>query len=319
MTMHRVALVSAFAVAALLASAPARADSEFWSEVRRPGITTYRRSMGEGRVLREQGRLREALIAFDRAAEALPDEAEGHLWRGNVLFDLGDAAGAVDAWDRARELDPSLAEGVRHSFDMAIALSKAQDFARTIAEYERIVPRLGPSDDAELRAGVFANLAEAQMALGRDQLDTAVRNYRRALEELPTYRLGHWGLAVALDRQGSLGESREELRRAIEGDPGLTALRRGGVFFIPAYEAHGYVALGHEVQGRPTLAAEEWRLFLAEGGAQGPWRAIAERHLGELAGARTVNPASPALAPRARLQTAPPRPREPRPPRRARP
>lgn len=289
-------------IALALAVAPAHAESDFWAEVRRPGITVYRRSMAEGRVLREQGRLREALVAFDRAAAALPDEPEGHLWRGNVLFDLDDARGAIDAWDSARELDPTIAEGVRHAFDMAIALSKAQEIARTVAEYERIIPRLSAGDDPELRAGIFANCGEAQMAQGRDQLDAAVRNYRRALEEMPTYRLGHWGLAVALDRQGSLAEAREELRRAIDGDPGLTALHRGGVFFIPPFELHAYLALGHDAQGRPTLAAEEWRLFLSEGGAAGPWREVAERHLTELGGARAVNPASPALAPRARLR-----------------
>lgn len=290
-----------------LGAAPASVaaeGSEFWAEVRRPGITIYRRSMAEGRVLREQGRVRDSLAAFDRATRALPDEAEGHLWRGNILSDLDDARGAVDAWDRARELDPTLAEGVRHAFDMAIALSKTQDFPRTVAEYERIVQRLGSSDDAEFRAGVFANCAEAQMAQGRDHLDAAVRNYRRALEELPTYRLGHWGLAVALDRQGSQAEAREELRRAIDGDPGLTALRRGGVFFIPPFEAHAYLALGHEQQGRPTLAVEEWRLFLAEGGAASPWREVAERHVSALGG-RAVDAASPALAPRARRSARP--------------
>jgi len=303
---------SLLVILALLAGTrAARAErSEFWAEVRRPGITVFRRSMAEGRVLREQGRVREALEAFDRATRALPDEAEGHLWRGNVLFDLDDAPGAVDAWDRARELDPTIAEGVRHSFDMAIALSKAQEFVRTVSEYERIIPRLGPSDDAEFRAGVFANCAEAQMAQGRDHLDAAVRNYRRSLEELPTYRLGHWGLAVALDRQGSAVEAREELRRAIEGDPGLTALRRGGVFFIPPHEVHTYLALGHEQQGRPTLAAEEWRLFLSEGGAGGPWRGVADRHLSEL-GARSGPAASPALAPRARRAAQPGRPAPP--------
>ena len=293
--MARVSLVL-FGLALTITLGPlsAAADSDFWAEVRRPGITAYQRAMAEGRVLREQGRLREALEALGRATQALPDEAEGHRWRGNVLFDLDDPRGAVDAWDRARELDPMLAENVRHAFDMAIALSKTQDFVRTVAEYERIVPRLGAGEDAEFRAGVFANCAEAQMAQGRDHLDAAVRNYRRSLEELSTYRLGHWGLAVSLDRQGSLVESREEVRRAIDGDPAMTSLRRGGVFFIPVYELHVYLALGHAAQGRPTLAADEWRQYLADGGGAGPWKDVAERHLAELGGARAGSaPAAP--------------------------
>lgn len=279
-------------LAVALAAPTARADSEFWSEVRRPGITAYRRSMAEGRVLREQRRLREALAAFDLATQALPDEAEGHLWRGNVLFEMNDARGAVDAWDRAREIDPMLAESVRPSFDMAIALSKTEDYVRTVAEYERIVPRLGAGEDPEFRAGVFANCAEAQMAQGRDHLDAAVRNYRRSIEEVSTYRLGHWGLAVALDRQGSAAEARQEARLAVEGDPAMSSLRRGGVFFTPAYEMHAYLALGHEAQLHPTLALDEWRQYLADGGTAGPWRDVAERHVAELGGGR-----APAAAP----------------------
>ncbi|MBI2894456.1 MAG: tetratricopeptide repeat protein [Deltaproteobacteria bacterium] len=249
----------------------APAESDFWAEVRRPGIGAYRQSIAEGRVLFEQRRLRESLDAFDRAARALADDPEGHLWRGNVLNELGRWREAIDAWERARELEPSLLDDRDHTFQMAITFSRVLDFPRAVAEYERLIPRLEAADGDELRAVVFANCAESLMAQGPDHLGAAVRYYRRSLEHTPDYKLAHWGLAVALDRQGSDVEARAEARRALEGDEQMMALVTGGVFFVPDYEIHWYRALGFEALGQREPALGEWRSYLAMGGATGPW------------------------------------------------
>jgi tetratricopeptide (TPR) repeat protein len=60
-----------------------------------------------GRLLAQQEVWGSALIAFDRAAAALPGMAEVHADRGNAAYNAGELKLAADSYGRALELDPN--------------------------------------------------------------------------------------------------------------------------------------------------------------------------------------------------------------------
>src|SRR5262249_27963582 len=110
--------------------------------------------------------------------------------------------------------------------------------------------------------------ADSFMALGR--LGEAIAHYRLALEH--TSKEGalliatpHYGLAVALDRDGQPERSAEEMRLALVRDPELAELEDRGGVFVRAGDKHYYVALGEIARGRLSEAAAALRRFLASG------------------------------------------------------
>ena len=63
-----------------------------------------------GATLQGQGKLQEAVQAYDKAIQLKPDFAEAHSNRGITLKDLGRLDEAVESYDKAIQLKPDLNE-----------------------------------------------------------------------------------------------------------------------------------------------------------------------------------------------------------------
>ena len=86
---------------------------------------------GQGRCLREQGRLKEAAAAFERAVTVMPGFAKAWFLLGLVRDDLG-APDAAAAYRAALDVDPSLHEA---ALNLGIACQEANDIDGALLAY----------------------------------------------------------------------------------------------------------------------------------------------------------------------------------------
>lgn len=211
----------------------------------------------------------QALIRFERARRALPDDADLLYFTALALAGWHRAEGgheerrtdeAIAAFEELRRVDPEY-HADRVAFELALLRSRLGDHAGAIAEYRRAIDAamLDPApppyaitdrerDLALLYRGVtletvHLNLAENTMMVG--DLESAIASYRMASElarDSPVTRvLALWGLALALDRSGDSREALRTARRAIQGDPFPSDEPRLGI----DHAAHGPMAILH--------------------------------------------------------------------------
>lgn len=219
-----------------------------------------------------------------RALAAWPDDAELHGSLGTALLRQGDRARAREHFERAAALDPRSA---RAAYNLALLESEERNADAALRGFERAVD-LDP-DYAEAHQAFGWSLEQA------GELERAVSQYREALRIAPTpsasARLG-WALA----RQGHEREARDELLRALRGNPGMplarahlawlearsadpelrdppSALRRArrALAELGGAHPHGLEALAaaEAANGRPAEAARLAREAAARAFAQG--------------------------------------------------
>ena len=119
-------------------------------------------------VLKQQGALDEAIAHFQRAIELQPTMAEGYLSLGQALQQQGRAAEARAALDQAQSLNKRKADAQASTFAVSVGNKK-------------------------LQSGDLAG---------------AIRQYRDAIALAADNPQAHYQLAIALARQGSIGEAR---------------------------------------------------------------------------------------------------------------
>ena len=120
-----------------------------------------------GATLHQQGRLEEALTAFDRAIQLAPDDAEPWKNRGNVLVELKRPADAVVSFEQTLKLNP------RHwdaAYRCGFLLYELGRHAEAIVYFD-LVDRLQPNQAVilEMRAAVLHRLKRFDEALADNQ------------------------------------------------------------------------------------------------------------------------------------------------------
>ena len=283
--------------AALLAAAPARAD-DLWSAV---AVTAeqdraqreYDRAMLDGddavtaaantqiRDVRQR-LVDRAIIAYELAARARPDDPEPHFRAATVLRDFlveckprhdvvcppaitpAQAARMIEHWNMFERLapgDPRIPEEIL--FERALQrtrLGTDADLIAASADYRKLLDARPNGDPST----VLGNLAETYMMLG--DLDRAIETYRQTMAHGADLSQ-EFGLAVALDRDEQGTEARTIM--AARGPAGLArfqlALLGNDIFFVPVGEEQYYLALGAESLGNPSEAIARWDEFIASG------------------------------------------------------
>lgn len=206
---------------------------------------------------------------------------------GNGRVDLKRAEQTVNAWDEFEKraaLDPRLADSL---FSRAILRTKLIKQAKdpkpllegALSDYRALLDRadgltISPPEQ------VWGNLAETYMMLGK--MEEAIEAYHIAL------RLGGdsstaYGLAVALDRDGSPAEALEVIRS--QSEQAFISYRsryaRGEIFYVPDGEEFYYLALVYEAWDRAPQAIEFWKQFIRSG-AHPQFQSRAKQHLDAL-------------------------------------
>jgi tetratricopeptide (TPR) repeat protein len=290
----------------VLWASTAAAGPSFWDVVREPALARADQAL---RVASRSRAPREVPHGFDATLDALLDLraamlvelAGGRALPGtDLLFFLGDALigarAGREAEGRALLLAALAARpdhplAARAWFAVALASNLLRDGPGELLAYDRALER---EWNPEMQARIHLNRGETRMLEGN--LAGARRDYETSLALATSsegYALAHWGLAVALSREGDLPSALEHAHRAASlSFPGpeertLWAIDLPGVFFTPAHEVHTYRALGLMALAQRAPAAEaaplyeralgEWDAYLAAAGrTDAPWLEAAE-------------------------------------------
>jgi len=161
-----------------------------------------------GNALKDIGQFDNAASSYRRVLKMKPDFAEAHNNLGITLRNLGQIEEAVASCRRALEIKPNLAEA--HN-NMGIAL-------RDLLQYEDAVKSLRRAVE------IKPDYAEAYNNMGsvlRDflQYEDAVRSLRRAVEIKPDYAEAHNNMGIVLHDMGLYSDAVTSCRRAVEIKP----------------------------------------------------------------------------------------------------
>jgi tetratricopeptide (TPR) repeat protein len=251
-----------------------------------------------------------AIAAYSAAATTRPREGEPYFRIGNLIYEhhfdcdqlmtrpptcdpmfatrerMAEAVKAWDAFEQRAPLDPRVGEIL---LKRAILNTKLVDGGRDDAshlaaaarDYQAAIDRsdglAGTTGDEQL----LGNLAETYMMLNR--LDEAVATYQQAVAVGAARVSTVYGLAVALDRDGSGDQALRRIQgQGIQGfDAFDKEFRRGAVFFVPAGESNYYFALASEAFGNYGTALEYWTRYL-QSGAHPEFQPRAREHVEQL-------------------------------------
>ena len=283
-------LVAIGAAGVLAGPGLASAQSDFWDEVRTPGLQAFRHHVARARAAIRARRFAHALDAAELAVETLPARAEGHVLRGRALGELERAPEALEAFYRALELDPAALDESADGRPAATIAATAGDHALSARILHRV---LGRMPDSATRHYLYTLYGDVLLALGPAHLHEAIRAYREAIRGTATLdgRAG-LGLALALLRAGELAEARSLVETvAHRSDPeDLAELPEEGAATsplgalierlpVPPTERAARSAIALEALDDPAAARVVWRVVAAE---DGPWQSdAAHRARGE--------------------------------------
>lgn len=161
-----------------------------------------------GNVLKAQGKLDEAALAYHHALELQPDYVPAHYNLGIVYQDQGKLDVAVSRFRRALELNPDHVDAYNN---LGNVLNERGKLNEAITCYRRGLD-LQPN-----HARTWCNLGSALNAQGK--LDEAINCCRKAIELDPEFVEAHCNLGNAFIEQNKFGEAAESLRRALKFNP----------------------------------------------------------------------------------------------------
>ncbi len=168
--------------------------------------------VGLAALLREQGKLEEALDALALADDSEPESEEVAFQVGLVAYQQGDYDRAAEAWAQAASY--SGGKSVTAYRNLGLALVQLDRKAEALMAL-RMSLRLGATADAYHDV---AWLLHHRLS----KVDDAVLAYQRSIETQPSGRAYH-GLGVALVRLGKVDEAVEAYRSAVALEPTAAA------------------------------------------------------------------------------------------------
>ena len=159
-----------------------------------------------GGTLQMQGK--DALHAFQKVTELMPNDAEAHFNLGVVLKTAGRLEDAAASYRKAIALKPDYVEA--HG-NLGNTLQDLGQLEGAIASYRHAL-KIRPDD-----TDAHNSLGTALKDLG--QLDKAIASYRKAVALKPDFFLAHYNLGNALHQLGQPEAAVTSYRRAIELKP----------------------------------------------------------------------------------------------------
>jgi tetratricopeptide (TPR) repeat protein len=168
----------------------------------RPGFAEAHGKLGQ--ALRNKGRLDEAIAAYSSAIALDPSCADAHNNLGNVLRDKGLIDEAVAEYTKALRLKD---DDAVTCLNLGNALSQKEWYAEAVVAYERAVQL----DPANYEAHHQMGFALASL----ERFDEALRSHRRALALKPDDARTHEALGATLLLKHEMAEAETTFRRAL--------------------------------------------------------------------------------------------------------
>jgi tetratricopeptide (TPR) repeat protein len=188
-----------------------------------PGLIEAHRALGRAQLVR--GRPDEAVTAFRRMVQLQPGDAAAHLELARALAANGQHQESLSDSRRAFELAPT---DVNAQLQLGTALAQLARWDEAAHVFRELVDR------APQVPAAWSNLGSALARLG--QTEEAGRALERAVELRPDFADAHSNLGALINNVGRYDEGMAHLRRAIELSPknatahwnlAMAMLRRG--------------------------------------------------------------------------------------------
>jgi serine/threonine-protein kinase len=162
-----------------------------------------------GTALQRQRRLDEAIATYEQAIRLRPNWPEAYYNLGGAFRDKGKLDESIAAYKEAIHLRPLF--GSAHSY-LGDALCDKERLDEAIAAYKEAI-RIDPANTRPR-----LNLGWALEKKGC--VDDAIAVYKQAIDIAPNLPMSHFALGVLLGDKGRLDEAITEYRKAIELGPG---------------------------------------------------------------------------------------------------
>jgi tetratricopeptide (TPR) repeat protein len=243
----------ALSLAFLAAIAAPAHGSDFWDEVKTPGLRAWRQDVARARTALRARRLAQAREAASAAIARLPERAEAWLVRGLAAGEAGEVEAAQADLLHARELDPSVLDEASDGARAGELLARAGRHAEAADVLGRVLARMRSSQG---RHGLYGLYGDALSVLGPERRLDAERAYREALRDSPHDPRATLGLALALFRGGGDASEWRELARRVAAVGRLDALLLG--LDVPDVERAARRAVVLEAIGDTNGARAAW-------------------------------------------------------------
>lgn len=263
--------------------------SDFWDEVRTPGLRAYVQLVSNARRSFNAAQHTAALATADEAHALLPSRCEALVVRGRALASLARVADAREAFAEALRRSPDCLDDTQDANAAARSAAEAGDYALASRILSHAVDREAPG---AVRASLYVLLGDAEQAQGPDHLRAAVQAYRAGLRTSNADLRSRAGLALALRRQDQRTDAQSALGSILS-----TGGRIGTAFatartFLPATEVAAREAILLEALHDEAGARDAW----TRAALDGPWSAFANGELRTLAARlATARPNAPTL------------------------
>jgi len=163
-------------------------------------------------TLRALGRLQDAVYELRRAVEIEPSKVDTHIALGEVYEQLGEDAKAIEHYENAVLL---ASDNIKLLKRLARAHERAENL-HIASQYYKKVLGMEPSDCGSLRA-----LARIRMKQGLR--GEALKLYLKVLDILPDDVEAHIGAAKIYAATGNIERETEHLRKAVASQPSSVA------------------------------------------------------------------------------------------------
>jgi protein O-GlcNAc transferase len=161
-----------------------------------------------GILWKQQGRLDDAIAAYQQALARSPAHAAAHYNFGNAYLAKGQPGPAADCFRRAVESDPEHARALAALGQVLQTLARVEEAAPFLKRAVALMP-----DDADLHC----DLGNALQTLG--QLQAAHAAYQRSLEINPKLSRAWYSAGCAANSEKAYGGAIAGFRRALEIHP----------------------------------------------------------------------------------------------------
>ena len=192
-----------------------------------------------GNALKDQGKLNEAIDAYNKAISLNPNYGDAYTNLGTAHQDQGKLDEAIDAHKKSISLKPDYAVAYNN---MGVVLQDQGKFEEAIDAYNKAIS-LNPN-----QAEPYSNIGNTLKDQGK--LDEAIEAYNKAISIKPDYTDAYYNLGVALQEQGKLEEAINAYKKAISIKPS---------------HAEAYINMGNAFydQGKIDEAIEAYRKALS--------------------------------------------------------
>jgi len=171
-----------------------------------PNATELHNNLGN--VLKDLGKVEEAIEHFNQSLKLKPNSAEVHNNLGSLLDKLGRTDEAFEHYRKALKLKPELPEA---HYNLATALAAGGKTDEAVAEFRQAL-RFKP-DYIEALSHLGFALAE------QGNIDEAIEYYKKALELEPDHVITHGRLGLALAAVGKIDEAIKECQIVLKKRP----------------------------------------------------------------------------------------------------